>query len=463
MKKQNELDKAFQQAFEGFKPDVPENSWTQVKNGIDNMKLQEAVLLKNRFRNLSILLSALLLGLTGLYLQSSFNNPPAESLETRNNDAKLRNEQMIPSLHSADTVIKYNEILKVDTVYLTRTLVKPLDSEYLTKALEDPTWREQILGYLNSQEVGESLAEKELDKEEIGEQHSEPTFDYLPPTELNTMMAGLLNVRQPKGEIYPLKKNKSRQKALKERIPLKDRMFYQILGSGTTGKLIVQNSQTGFGRNHGYDFGAFAGARIGKRFWMKTGLKFDVLEYALSPFGRVQLPSEQINNEYQYVYRSPLGNLIIPNSELSNAATQGSTIEIESHNDNRSKQLIVPLQLNYDFVKKDVKFLGYYRPLELYGGLSAYFQKPLKNSVSLEIYESEGNEFELSLNSFTSVSNLSVGGALQAGMKLEVYPGWKLMTELSGQRNLTYYVNNEYFRSFQRGLSFSGGLEIKLK
>lgn len=473
MKEKDELDKAFRKAFDEYKPAVPADSWAAVKGGIAKVRLEDAVRLKNRYRNLSVLLTAFLLGFLAYFLWNDDSKSVAEGTQKGQNFDSESQSQISQS--PVDTVVKYITLYQTDTVYLTK-IMKTRSSSGLTQkdldfALEQPEWRERVLEYLSkdySFETKNKPTDERTEEEEVkvASSHLGPLRDrwssFPKQSPLNISLIDIQWTNRTLTEV-DIPNHKQKKRELKERIPLKERIFYQVAGDLRNGKLVLNNKQGSFGSNHGFAGGIYAGVRLSPRLWMKTGLNFDVIEYALSPDGRTRINSELVNGTNEYIYRSPLGNLVIPNDQLLHPASEFSHIEIESHYDNREYELNIPLQLNYDYILKDVKFFGYYRQLTGYAGLNLYLQRPLKNSVSLEVYESDGSEFELRTDSFTSISNLSIGGGLQTGLKLEVYPGWKLLSEIGYLRNLTYRVNNEYFQSFSRELSFSAGLEIHLK
>ncbi len=448
MKKLNNPDEAFQKAFEGFKPELPVTSWSAIQEGIYKVKIENAVSLQNRYRSIAMLLAALLL-LASLGFVYQFSKDKLSDRYALTGNEQSKDNGLI------DTVYVNQQIVVHDTIYLKKYLPlnrKDIDPEIL---LANKPLRDYLLSILSKEPI-DFLPHETTEHE--------PTYAYASPDSLESLPISYLTTTIPVSSINSLQQSKGRKmNSLQERIPFSERVFYQVLAGGTTGKLIDFNQRESFGQNNGNELGLFAGVQLSDRLWIRTGVKLELQEYSLIPDGRVRLYPERISDVYQFVYRSPLGNLIIPNESLSSPVTQSSSIEIESHNNNHSKQLFIPLHLNYDILQKDVKFLGYYRPLEIYAGLGASFQKPLQSTVSLEVYQNDASEFDLTLKKFSSVSNLLVGGQMQIGGKLEVYPGWKLMSEFSAHRNLTYYVNNEYFRSFNRGLAFSGGLEIKLK
>jgi hypothetical protein len=450
MSNKEQVDKAFREAFETYKPVVPEGSWEGVKTGINTFLLADMVKLKNRYRNAALALSVLLISIGSLYTLNYLFPQSAEISFP---------EKEIASVIPIDTVMVYRSdtVFQIQTKYVTKYVNKEVT---LNELLANKKLQEEFMDYVTEQNRIIS------DKEKLEEKPKEveiPYFDWQSLKLLSEADIKLLNVYFKEKNITYGGTLKRKLPRVKERIPLEDRLFFQVLPGTGTGKLEVKDNINDFGRDHGYHFGGFVGLDLTKRFWIKSGLKLSTKEYALSPFGRVEVNSEEINGAYNYVYRTPLGNLVIPNEKLLNPASNGSSIEIESHNNNRSKQLIIPIQLNYDFLNKDIRFLGYYKPLQFYAGLEAYLQKPLKNSVSMEIYESDGSEFNITLDKFSSLSNLSICGGIQAGAKLEIYPGWKLMSEAAIGRNFTYYVNNEYFRSYPKNMSISAGLEIKFK
>ncbi|UBM59177.1 hypothetical protein LAG90_00700 [Marinilongibacter aquaticus] len=447
MKEQDEIDKAFRQSFEGFKPEIPKDSWSKVKEGIAKAELEKALRWKTRYKYLSLFLGALVL-FSGVFYTFSDQDNKGLGADERENNALSELKR--------DTVYVERFVQKTDTVFVRSFVSKKTSDIDIEKVLQNELLFEQVVSYAEKQ--GYSVKRKALE---------EPSPRIIPnftsPNTLRSLAYGQVLVHPFRAVSRFNSVSSANTRIKKEKVPLKNRLFFQgLIGQGV-GKLIVPKGNDIFGSNSSKDFGFYGGIRLSDRFWMKTGIRVDHQNYTLESEGRIRLEAEHINQNYQFVYRSPLGNLVIPNEALSFPARQGASLEIESHNNNRGKQLVVPIQFNYDFLSKDVRFLGYFRPLELYAGLNAYIQKPLKNKVSLEIYEHDGSEFDLTLDKFSSLSNLSVGAGMQTGAKLEIYPGWKLMLELQAHRNLTYTVNNEYFKSFRQGLSLSGGIEIRFK
>ncbi len=458
MDNHNEIDKAFQEAFGSFRPEVDSGAWQKINAAILQDKLHMAEVWRLRYRNAAVLLATLLAAslLWGSF--ELFKNNSAQK-----NSHNLTTKESIA--YKTDTVLLYKNNFITDTIYLNRNIyknqeAKPQFTELdLQEILKDPIVEAQLEKYFK--EKNNIAFEKSVNNTPEPKKIAE--LPWYNPDFLQAKGIYFPKVKKFRNGIYEVSNAGLRNHfKLKEKIPLADRIYIQGLVSGQTGRLVLKNVTDKVNRQHGSDFGLFTSIDLSSRFWVQTGLSLTQIEFNLSPNGRITLFPENINNELQYVYRSPLGNLIIPNAKLSTSPESGSSIQIESHNDNVNNHINIPIKLNYDYLSKDVRFMGYYRHLEAYAGLGIFLQKPVKNSVSVEVYESDGSEFDTKISSFKGVSNLSFGGGIQTGIKLEIRPGWNIMGEFQAHRNFTYYVNNEYFRSYPQGIMLGGGIQKKL-
>ena len=114
-------------------------------------------------------------------------------------------------------------------------------------------------------------------------------------------------------------------------------------------------------------------------------------------------------------------------------------------------------------VSQRIKAFHFYRNIYAFSVTEAFIQHTVKSTVNAEVYEVDGNEFDIQISQFIGVSNFSTDGSILTGLKIGLKPGFHLNGEASCRRNFPYDFNNEYYQSYPKQISFGLGLVKKWK
>jgi hypothetical protein len=236
------------------------------------------------------------------------------------------------------------------------------------------------------------------------------------------------------------------------------------LMAGLSGnQLIIKNSTIQGMFKSGYDISANIDININKKWDFQTGITYDHGNYATNSSNKQVLNAIEIDGKPTFIYKTPLGNAVIPSNILNFTPKAGDFITIESEDQNELSFWKIPFSLSYNFFERDVLFLGSYKTIKLNAFGGGFLSIPVLNHSHVEIYEPDGEDFYTTLTDYKGVSNLAFGGRMGLGSKIFFRRRLAFTTEASVYRNATYLVNNEFYQSIPQGGRLKFGFSYNLK
>lgn len=475
----NELDKAFKKALTSLEQPPPVAVFGGVKVAILEKKVASISSQNMLLKGVSGVLLLLLGASTWLLLQ-------------KDNRQQQGNIELVKT--KIDTVYVTNTVIQHDTIYLESTkqqivyvnqasastlektppaIIENTDNKLVEKQenVQNKQAENQNIAPENQNIVLGKQAKEEVVNNLVLENNTNQKEKQVDNQLIERKKIDLLNLSNKSYLVINRTKNLptirydmfSRIRSLtqrEEKITLAERIFFEASTGESANQFVVKNATT----QGSYKEGNLLEANVGLKFkngWsVKTGLAYDNTLLVLSTGDQQVLFAENYLGTPSFIYRTPFGNALIPNSKLGFEPSIQDKIVVKTDDENQMSFWRIPIQMQYDILDKSLKILGGYRDTKLYFVGGGYLSLPYKKNIQIEV---NGDEDHIMLTDFKGVSNISFGASLGFGGKVFLNHKIALFSEASYYRNFTYLVNNEYYQSYPRGAKINFGLHYQLK
>jgi hypothetical protein len=288
-------------------------------------------------------------------------------------------------------------------------------------------------------------------------------LDFLEP--LNYSNVPHLNI--PK--IHYTLKNQPTAKPKKPRQPFSERLSLSAYYTPELNKLNLRRDNI-----DAFEFGhesitstQVAGMRVGIKLSDKlsllTGLEHQTIRFEHSGLSKETLIAQDINGQPTFFKKTVFGIAQIPGDSYTSNPAVGSSVVLESDEDNFVQFLRIPLAFSFDFYRQKLQWFEQRNTnLKLYALVGGYWATPTKQQMKVEIYEPDGHDFYTTLTHF---QNTSAHFGLNVGLGAEIRYGrnWSVFGEPYYQTGIKSMVQNLPFRTFVGGFGCRFGLKYQLK
>lgn len=464
MKELNEMDDAFKKALSGFETPAVMLSWKELHLGI-----LENNILRLKKQNYFLKIAVGILGL--LAVASIARMIWGEKLAVEQTNAYLATN----TVSEKDTVFVERMLVKYDTVYLKQVVwvsnkKQPLVSEkeiaYEQRATN--TNNADFFSEKKSVLVENKTYEAAEHKKEIIETEAQQTEKLMAKRQFENVKPISLKTYKPKFKLpkikYELPFDQIREFYRKEiKTPLIERLYVQAEADATLNQLIVKGITNSKNNGNGNVIGANVGIQLSSRVGLRTGLFQEDIDFPVPDNNIHTISAENYLTTPTFIYRTALGNLIIPTNDLEYKLTLDDKLTVEPESHYSVVFWKIPLLLTYNLQEKNIRFMGGYHSFQPYVVGGGYLQLPLRQNLEAEIYAPDGEETHATLTDFKGISNLAFGGTLGLGGSLYLGGRTSLLSEMYVSRNFTNMVSNEYYNSTPWGGGLKLGLRMNLK
>lgn len=270
-------------------------------------------------------------------------------------------------------------------------------------------------------------------------------------------------------KIHYTLKNKSTAKSKKPRQPFSERLSLSAYYAPELNKLNLRRDNI-----DAFEFGhesitstQVAGIRVGIKISdnlsLLTGLEHQTIRFEHSGLSKETLIAQDINGQPTFFKKTVFGIAQIPGDFYTSNPAVGSSVVLESDEDNFVQFLRIPLAFRYDFYRQKLHWFEQRNTnLKLYTLVGGYWATPTKQQMKVEIYEPDGHDFYTTLTHF---QNTSAHFGLNVGLGAEIRYGqhWSVFGEPYYQTSIQSMVHNLPLRTFVGGFGCRFGLKYQLK
>lgn len=208
--------------------------------------------------------------------------------------------------------------------------------------------------------------------------------------------------------------------------------------------------------------GVRAGVKISKRWSLLAGIEVEGTRFGDGNHRQI-LTAEPINGTYGYLYRTALGTVELPDEDFSVQAQAGSVVGLEIHEYIQRYVLNLPLSIRYDVWSKRFRFLQQLpMKLQFYGLLGWYWQLPLLQEGSVDIFENTGRQLTGELPKFHNLHS-SFGVNVGLGTELGIGKRFHLFVEPTYTQGISSVVRDMPLRSVTNSFGIKVGTKWSFK
>jgi hypothetical protein len=210
------------------------------------------------------------------------------------------------------------------------------------------------------------------------------------------------------------------------------------------------------------NMGLRLGFKINPKISILTGLEIQTMNFNHTGNNKEEIIAENGTDGKPIFLRfTVFGVAQLPTTGMTANPQVGSSVFVEGENGHFAQAIRVPVFLKYQFYERTLRNFGWRGAgLNLYAIGGGYYAIPIKQQLTLEVYEPNGKDYYTTLTNFKNINdysglNLGFGAELNYGKHIQLY------VEPYYQTTLKSLVNNMPIRTYVNGIGMKFGVNYQ--